>query len=98
MTTLQRQERPYTGCLLNKMAPSNIKHKFKSKEDRPGLRSNKSIALEIPKTKLKSCGDRAFCKAAPILWNDLPHELKNIDKLNTFKSRLKTHLFTLYYL
>ncbi len=71
---------------------------LKIKECRSGLRSNKSITPEILKTKLKSCSDRAFCKAAPILWNDLPYELKNIDKLNTFQSRLKTHLFTLYYL
>ncbi len=87
-----------TWKALNKMAPSYIKHLLKIKEGRSGPRSNKTIALEIPKIKLKSCVDRAFCKAALMLWNDLPHELKNIDKLNTFKSRLKTNLFTLYYL
>ena len=64
---------------------------------RSDLRSNSSITLEIPKTNLKGCGNRAFCKSAPVLWNDLTHELKNTEKLDTFKSRLKTKLFKEYY-
>ncbi len=53
--------------------------------------------LEVPKTKLVRCGDRAFYKTAPVLWNDLTHELKLTDKHDTFKSRLKTKLFKEYY-
>jgi hypothetical protein len=82
---------------LNNMAPSYIRDMLKINERRTDLRSNNSIILEVPKTKLKGCGDRAFCKAAPILWKDLPHELRNTEKLNTFKSRLETHLFKKYY-
>ncbi len=84
-----------TWKVLNNMAPSYIKNVLKIKEGRSGLHSNKSIVLGIPKTKLKRCGDRAFCKAAPILLKNMSYELKNIDKFNTFKSRLKAYLFTL---
>ncbi len=64
---------------------------------RTGLRSSASTVLEVTKTKLVRRGDRAFCKTAPVLWNDLTHELKLTEKLDTFKSRLKTKLFKEYY-
>ncbi len=53
--------------------------------------------LKIPATKLVTCGDRAFQKAAPTLWNDLSINLHNIDLLASFKTKLKTHFFTKYY-
>ncbi len=53
--------------------------------------------LKILATKLVTCGDRAFQEAAPTLWNDLPTNLRNIESLTSFKTRLKTHLFTKYY-
>ncbi len=87
-----------TWKALNNMAPLYIKNMLKVKASRPGLRSNNSITLDVPVTRLVPCGHRAFCKAAPILWKDLPQELRNTDKINTFKSRLKTHLFNKYYL
>ena len=40
-----------------------------------------------------SVGDRAFVSCAPRLWNDLPNDLKQCSKLQTFKAKLKTHLF-----
>ncbi len=64
---------------------------------RTGIQSGASTVLEVPKIKLVRCGDRAFCKTAPVLWNDLTHELKLTEKLDTFKSRLKTKLFKEYY-
>jgi exonuclease III len=86
-----------TWKALNKMGPTYIKDLLKIKTCRLGLRSNNSIILEIPKTNLIGCGNRAFCKAAPVLWNDLTEELRNTEKLDTFKSRLKTKLFKDYY-
>ena len=38
-------------------------------------------------------GDRAFCYAAPKLWNHLPVHLRLCDSLVTFKAGLKTCLF-----
>ena len=86
-----------TWKALNNMGPTYIKDLLKVKLCRPGLRSNNSIILEVPKTNLIGCGNRAFCKAAPVLWNNLTEELRNTDKLDTFKSRLKTKLFNDYY-
>ncbi len=79
------------------MGPTYIKDLLKIKTCRPGIRSNNSIILEIPKTNLISCGDQAFYEAAPILWNNLTEELRDIEKLETFKSRPKTKLFKDYY-
>jgi hypothetical protein len=86
-----------TWKALNTMGPTYIKDLLKIKLCRSVLRSNNSIILEIPKTNLIGCGNRAFCKAAPVLWNGLPEELRNTEKLGTFKSRLKTKLFNDYY-
>ena len=38
-----------------------------------------------------------FSVIAPILWNDLPTDIKSIDDVNKFKSNLKTFLFTQVY-
>jgi len=86
-----------TWKALNNMGPTYLKNILKVKKGRTGLRSGRSMVLEVPKTKLVSCGDRAFCKTAPVLWNNLTNELKNTEKLATFKSRLKTKLFKEYY-
>ena len=37
---------------------------------------------------------RSFNTAAPLTWNSLPPAVLNCDSLSTFKSRLKTHLFS----
>ncbi len=67
------------------------------KKRRPGLQSHNSFVLEIPKANLISCGNKAFCKAVRLLWNILTDNLRNTEKLNTFKSRLNTKLFNDYY-
>ena len=54
------------------------------------------MQLVVPKTKLSTYGERAFVKVAPVLWNDLPMELKSANTIESFKSLLKTHLFNRY--
>jgi hypothetical protein len=58
------------------------------------LRSSTKSTFVIPKTRLKTYGDRAFSCTAPILWNNLPQDIRDASSLETFKSHLKTHLFT----
>lgn len=60
--------------------------------NREGLRSEKKKLLEEDRTKLAT-GDRAFAKAAPVLWKELPQRLRDCDKLKDFKEQLKTFLF-----
>ena len=61
------------------------------------LRSSNQKLLSIKKTNTKNHGERAYCNAAPPIWNSLPFNLRNIDNVSSFKSGLKTHLFKLCY-
>ena len=47
-----------------------------------------SILLAVPKSRLKTYGDRAFSVAAPKLWNELPLDLRILDTINLFKKHL----------
>ena len=38
-------------------------------------------------------GERAFVFAAPKLWNALPRTIRESTSVDTFKGKLKTHLF-----
>ena len=79
---------------LNNMAPAYLKDMLRLQtSDRCKLRSEKSVALIVPRTKFTSRGDRAFCTAAPRVWNKLPVEIRRSQSVHTFKTRLKTHLF-----
>ena len=51
------------------------------------------IFLAVPKSRLKTYGDRAFSVAAPKLWNELPLDLRSLVTINLFKKHLKTDLF-----
>jgi hypothetical protein len=57
------------------------------------LRSASSNCLVVPKSNLKTYGDRAFCVAGPTLWNSLPIKIRNSPSVDAFKKNLKTHLF-----
>lgn len=61
------------------------------------LRSSNAQCISIPRTRLRTYGDRAFSKAAPALWNSLPVFIKESQSISTFKTTLKTHLFKNYY-
>ena len=64
---------------------------------RPSLRSDSQLKLNTPRTSLVTKGDRAFSVSAPNLWNKLPLNIKASPTLETFKARLKTHLFNAEY-
>ena len=60
------------------------------------LRSSSESRLFVtPITSLKSTEARAFSSSAPKVWNSLPSDLRNLQTLSLFKSRLKTYLFKL---
>ncbi len=62
------------------------------KPNRP-LRSVGSSQLEIPRVHTKQ-GESAFSYYAARSWNQLPEEIKCAKTFTTFKSSLKTHLFS----
>ena len=79
-------------CLHNQ-APLYLRNLIRAKVNSRSLRSSDENLLYIPRTSLKSCGDRAFYKAAPLLWNNLPSHIRDLPTLDNFKTALKTHLF-----
>ena len=52
-----------------------------------------NVCIVVPKSRLKTYGDRAFSVAAPKLWNELPLDLRSLVTINLFKKHLKTDLF-----
>ena len=90
-------------CLLtwkavHKVAPVYIQDLLiKYEPAYENLRSNDKNLLVIPKTSLKTYGDRAFSFAAPTLWNGLPDHIRLCDNIDTFKTLLKTHLYSVAY-
>ena len=78
---------------LHDEGPSYIRDLLKWHTPSRSLRSSHELLLEIPKTRLKSFGDRAFSAAAPRLWNSIPLALRSSPSTTTFKAHLKTYLF-----
>jgi hypothetical protein len=65
--------------------------------ERRGLRSDTSHHLCVPRRRLITVGDRSFPVAGANIWNDLPADVASSPTLSTFRSRLKTFLFTVSY-
>lgn len=77
------------------MAPEYLSDLIKVHRPSRALRSADQLVLDVPRSLLKSRGDRAFAMAAPTLWNALPLSVRSATSLSIFKTHLKTHLFTL---
>ena len=79
---------------LNGSAPSYISALLSPKSaSKYDLRSDDQDLLQVPATKLKTVGDRAFTSAAPRIWNTLPLEIRQSENISIFKKQLKTFLF-----
>ena len=59
------------------------------------LRSSDSGFCAVRHTRT-TYGDRCFAVAGPRVWNSLPTERRQSDRLGQFKRRLKTHFFGLW--
>lgn len=73
---------------LNGLAPSYLSEL---------LQYNNLSGSRLPSLKLpsftSSVGDRAFVSSAPLLWNNLPVQLRQCSDIHMFKRHLKTFLF-----
>jgi len=58
------------------------------------LCSSSQQLLNVP-TVTTDFGRRAFSYCAPKIWNKIPAAIRNTPTVQTFKYRLKTHLFSL---
>ncbi len=79
-------------CLHGK-APCYLQDLLKQNTN---TRTQYQNTLLIPKVNNVTQGDIAFTKAAPILWNDLPENIRKLETIEQFKKKLKTHLFNIY--
>ncbi|KAL3059775.1 hypothetical protein OYC64_014385 [Pagothenia borchgrevinki] len=80
---------------LNGLAPAYIAKLLHRYTPARALRSADQLLLIVPKTRLKTRGDRAFAAAGPRLWNTLPLHVRSAQTLGVFKSSLKTPFFSL---
>ena len=64
---------------LNGMAPLYITELLSYRTCSRTLRSTDQKFLAVPKSRLKTYGDKAFSVAAPKLWNELPLDLRSLD-------------------
>ena len=83
-----------TYKIVNGLAPSYLCELLIPRNIPRELRSSSTCNFKIPRSRTTSYGDRAFSVAAPQLWNDLPPEIRDAPTLSTFKTKLKTHLFS----
>ena len=88
----------YKVCLLTVRAlrsgqPQYLSEMFTVRSSSYSLRSSDVLTLEVPRTRCKTLGDRAFKAAAPQLWNALPANIRGINDYGDFKKKLKTHYF-----
>ena len=83
---------------LHDLAPYYLQELLKPYPTPRPLRSgDDKYLLDIPPSRTKSYGDRAFSYAAPKFWNSLPMDTRNTCELASFKKKLKSLLFTLAY-
>ncbi|XP_074521138.1 uncharacterized protein LOC141786458 [Halichoeres trimaculatus] len=78
---------------LNGIGPSYLKDLIVPYNPSRSLRSQHAGLLVVPRVSKSSMGGRAFSYQAPLLWNNLPVEVRGADTVSTFKNRLKTFLF-----
>src|SRR6218665_1771682 len=60
------------------------------------LRSTDKCDLHVRRMKTRF-GDRAFSAAGPRCWNRLPAALRTVGSIDSFKTGLKTYLFSISY-
>ena len=82
---------------VHHLSPPYLAAQLKLKSNPRNLRHHDSLLLEIPRSYSTRMGDRAFSFVAPTIWNPLPFEIRSASTVNIFKTRLKSHLFSLRY-
>ena len=58
-----------------------------------GLRSSNKGTLYTTRSRTEFVHSSSFKSMGPQIWNNLPTNIKNSHNIDTFKTRLKTHLF-----
>ena len=80
---------------LNDSVPVYLSEMVELNQPTRELRSKNSRTIVPPPYRLAKYGGRSFTFAAPSIWNALPLSVRSETDQQLFKSRLKTHLFSL---
>ena len=83
---------------LNGVGPKYLSELLVLQESQYSLRSQNLGLLVVPHTHQVTYGDRAFSKAAPILWNSIPYDIRTSSSVDIFKHNLKTYLFRQHFM
>ena len=83
--------------VLNGLGPLYLSELLRPHIPNRNLRSSKKKLLIVPKCNLKTYGCTAFSHRAPTLWNALPDDIRQVELLEIFKSKLKTHFFRQFF-
>ncbi|XP_034041739.1 uncharacterized protein LOC117524118, partial [Thalassophryne amazonica] len=86
-----------TYKVLNNQVPSYLRDLVVPYHPNRALCSQTAGLLVVPRVCKSRMGGRAFSFQAPLLWNQLPIQIRETDTLSTFKIRLKTFLFAKAY-
>ena len=78
---------------LNELAPKYLTDLIEYYTPSRILRSSSALLLKQARFNLQSYGAKSFSISAPILWNNIPLEIRFCSNLDTFKSKLKTYFF-----
>ena len=84
---------------LHGSAPSYLRKLINRFVPTRNMRSNisRQKTLIAPRFKKRKYGSRAFSRITPVLWNQLPLHNRQLDTVNEFKSKLKTHYFSIHF-
>ena len=84
--------------VISNTAPTYLSELFHLYVPSRALRSaSDTRVFRIPNTRKKSQGQRSLSYMGPVTWNSLPFSVRHADTLSSFKSQLKTHLFSISY-
>ena len=83
---------PSAPLYLKQLVPIKEKSKHNTRSS-----SDTSVLRPAPANSKKTQGDKAFSRAGPTVWNDIPATIRSSESLPSFKSTLKTHLFNQAY-
>ena len=75
------------------MGPAYLCDMIQMKQYSRRTRLSNQLMLEVPLTKRKTLGDRAFAVSGPSVWNALPLHIRNSISVDVFKKTLNTFLF-----
>ena len=90
--------RPFSQTLITLLSLIIWVNWFVSSHQLVSIRSSLGPICEVPRSCLKTVGDRSFVSAIPNLWNQLPLSVCLNNSLSSFKNGLKRYYFKQYYM